>query len=328
MDHWLEAAAAQAVRHDGVDAVILFGSRARGETRKDSDWDICLVGTHEPDNVETAMLPLGYETDGDRVDILWRDRAELLDDTSAGTVWAAVVQDGQVIAGDETILTSIEITPMKRTDIVQALGVSIEKIEASIDNARREQTAEGYRKALINVAGTATSAAAAEHLSRALLGLLGAQPGSGHNVETNAKILETAAEKADTPERATTLRAVANALRNTNGNTHKAHGGAYRNYHEPRPQWEHRIAKVAETYAAVIRGAMHANGPLAGLGNGPDRERIQDVLREVASTGVQTGKAVNEAGIHHLAVDTRRALSTWTEQWDAAVAMTAANPTA
>ena len=51
----LQAAADRAVReHNGVTAVVLFGSRARGDHRHDSDYDLAVIGS-VPEEVERSL---------------------------------------------------------------------------------------------------------------------------------------------------------------------------------------------------------------------------------------------------------------------------------
>jgi predicted nucleotidyltransferase len=62
--------------------VLLFGSRARGDARTDSDWDILVV---LPDNADEALLDpmLGWETQKDtgvHADVLCCYRSEFLAD--------------------------------------------------------------------------------------------------------------------------------------------------------------------------------------------------------------------------------------------------------
>jgi len=62
--------------------VLLFGSRARGDARSDSDWDILVV---LPDNADEALLDpmLGWETQKDtgvHADVLCCYRSEFLAD--------------------------------------------------------------------------------------------------------------------------------------------------------------------------------------------------------------------------------------------------------
>ena len=326
MENWLNHAAARALRHDGVDAVILFGSRARGDPRNDSDWDVCLVGSNEPTDIEGTMHLVDYRYEANSVDVLWRSREDLREHTTEGTVWAAIVRDGQVVAGDKEILTDIEIKPMKGTDIVQALAIAGRKIKTAINHAREENAAEESRKFLINIDGTEASAAAAEHLARGLLGLLGAQPGSGHHVARDADILDAAADRDPTRERASTLQRVANAIRRMNGGTHDARGATYSGTPERRDQWEHRIAEVARAYAEVVDGVMNAAGPLAGLEQLPEHGRVKDIMSEVGKTAVHIGDAIRKQGTDHLKADTRHAVNQWMAHWDTLAGRQAPQP--
>ena len=325
MGNWIEEAAERAVRHESIDAVILFGSRARGDAHVDSDWDICMVGSRRPEDIEATMALAEYPDEQTRVDVLWRNRNRLREDTSAGTVWADVVRHGRVVAGDSAILANIEIKPMKESDITRAFEIAGRKIAIAVNHAREETAADGNLKVLISIDGTEASAFAAEQLSRGLLGLSGAQPGSGHDVNKNAEILESVADKSTDPKRADTLRAVANAIRRMNGGTHHARGAAYSGQAEPRDRWEDRIAEVARTYSEVLEGALAATGPLAGLARLPESERIRKIIAGAAETGSGTCRAINEAGTRHLATRTRRALKRWERQWEAESTMSARN---
>lgn len=52
----LAAAAAIARGQAGLRAFVLFGSRARGEERPDSDWDFGYLGTPDPDALAGALM--------------------------------------------------------------------------------------------------------------------------------------------------------------------------------------------------------------------------------------------------------------------------------
>ena len=326
MQNRLEPAAARALRHDGVDAVILFGSRARADPRTDTDWDVCLAGSNEPADVEGTMHLADYRNEANRVDVLWRSRKDLREHTTEGTVWAAIMRDGQAVAGDEEIRSDIEIKPMTRKDVIRGLSIAGRKIETAINHAREETAADESHKPLVNIDGTQASTAAAEHLARGILGLLGAQPGSGHNVAGDADVLEAAAHGALTGDQAYTLRGVANAIHRMNGGTHDAGGATYGGTAQRRDQWEHRIAEVARAYAEVLDGLMNAAGPLAGLAQLPGHGRIKDIMSEVSTTAVHIGDAIREQGTEHLAPDTKHAVNQWMAHWDALAGRQAPQP--
>ena len=73
----LAAVAREAVRSPAIDAVVLFGSRARGDSHPDSDWDVALIANSDlghPDMVAT------------------RKRIERLDRHAAFEVWERTTQ--------------------------------------------------------------------------------------------------------------------------------------------------------------------------------------------------------------------------------------------
>ncbi|HXY57753.1 MAG TPA: nucleotidyltransferase domain-containing protein [Methylocystis sp.] len=67
----VQEAALRLARATDAEAVLLFGSRARGEDRPDSDWDLCII---LPDDVEAgrfnavSLWPL-TEADGESIQI-------------------------------------------------------------------------------------------------------------------------------------------------------------------------------------------------------------------------------------------------------------------
>ena len=324
MKSWIRDAAERAVRHEGVDAIILFGSRARGDTHHASDWDLCMVGSHRPERIEEAMGLEDYRYESGRVDIIWQDRNTLCHETSAGTVWAEIVRHGRVLAGDPKILHNIEIKPIKKSDIARAFAITTKKVETAVHHAREASRSSPNRRALAEIEGTEASAFAAEQLSRALVGLLGEQPGGGHDVNTNAKVLQRAAEKTIDSDQAHTLQAVADAIERTNGGTHDARGATYTAKAEQREQWEGRIAQVARTYTEVIEGVMAGTGPLAGLHAIAESGRAREIIANEAEAARETCTAINEAGIRHLRTTTKRALKGWEKQWEAVTKMSAA----
>lgn len=94
--HTIRAAAERAVaEHDGVDAVVLFGSRARGDHRPDSDFDLAAIGKR-PDDATQALLAAHPKVE--RVHTArpadLRRRAN-----TATAIEAAIVRQGIVVAG-------------------------------------------------------------------------------------------------------------------------------------------------------------------------------------------------------------------------------------
>jgi predicted nucleotidyltransferase len=59
-------------RHPGLVLVVLFGSRARGDSAERSDWDIGYIGQVESDRL---LLDLVSALDTERVDLIDLERA-------------------------------------------------------------------------------------------------------------------------------------------------------------------------------------------------------------------------------------------------------------
>ena len=96
---------------------------------------------------------------------------------------------------------------MKRASVVRAFAMATIKIDTAMRCARHEANASEDMTDWLDVEGMETSCAAAEHLSRAITGMLGAQPGSRHDANTNADVLDRTADATADHEHAQTLRA-------------------------------------------------------------------------------------------------------------------------
>ena len=95
------AAAAAVARTPGLFAAVLYGSRARGDHRPDSDWDIAFVAADERrGDVAAAARELGGALPGLKVSVLPLAARELRRKANAlGNVASAIVREGKLIAG-------------------------------------------------------------------------------------------------------------------------------------------------------------------------------------------------------------------------------------
>ena len=106
----VRAAAERAVREDGVRAVVLFGSLARGTQGPDSDIDLALIAEEDP---ETAADALQKRLNGRYdIDVLTRDLRTLRESTYGNTVWGDIVREGEVIAGTLNGLRQMNVMPI------------------------------------------------------------------------------------------------------------------------------------------------------------------------------------------------------------------------
>ena len=312
--------AERAIEHEGIEAVVLFGSRARGTATRTSDWDICVVGEREPDDLEGIMA---IDTGGEeRIDIIWRTMRALREETHEGTVWADVVHHGHVLAGMPALLEGIEVKPMKRGDIIQSFTVALGEIQTTLLSAIRVARAAGAVKDLRRVETTRASAAAAEHLSRAMLGLVGAQPGQGHDVRRNAEIVSRLARREPDVSTQRMLKEMSAQILSMNGGTHGAHAAPYTGDSETLSRSYQRVFQAMETCAMVLEGGLCGTGRLKGLGQHREATRIAGILEEVASIARQITGEIRAETTGQLSDDASQALKRWSERCDRAYAAT------
>ena len=277
----LRAAAMQAAAEPGVQAVVLFGSRARRTHRKASDWDVCVVGVGDRARAEQA-LGLAFEEQGE-VDLLCADTDQVLRGASQGTVWAGVVIEGQVLAGDSEILREIEVQPV-RTDTA---GETMANIRVAIVRGLQATVSSGPnedvhgRNARMRE-GTRASADAAEMVTRMMMALAGVQPSGGHLVARHAEILERHAATQGTETARELVRAMARLARRMNGGTQRAHNALYHGQADPEKTWRERVFRAMATHAALIEGLLAGEGPLAGLKQHAQRQALAETMHQTA----------------------------------------------
>ncbi len=95
------AARAAVARAPGVSAAVLYGSRARGDYRPDSDWDVAFVAADEERaDISAAGRELSDALPGLTVSVLRLTARELRRKANAlGNIASAVVREGKLLAG-------------------------------------------------------------------------------------------------------------------------------------------------------------------------------------------------------------------------------------
>ena len=276
----IEQAARQAATQPGIDAVILFGSRVRGDARPGSDWDLCVVGDRKPHDL-IALLGLA---DGiaPPIDLLWRSSRELREETREGSVWAEIVRHGAVLAGDPDLLRNISIEPMKNADIQWALLAAVDAATGCAEASTVAPDAPRTHAELQAVKGTVLSARAAEFLSRGFLGLMGAQPGGGHDVSGDARILERHAQVQASGSEREIMDAMIPMIREMDRGTHEAHAAWYSRKAEPSDQWQQRARNVMRAHTALIAGALQGEGTLRKLERHARTQSVREGLEASA----------------------------------------------
>lgn len=187
--------AARMVRErDDLLAVVLFGSRARGTARPDSDWDLALIAeTGQPDARPAAVPELG-----DQVQAISIPPCILRSKRNApGHIARNVLLDGRLLAGTLPAVGKIRRNPPMQPQEFQRMSSSIlqavEIAGAGFANAA-EAEAEGefdscYASAVSFVQFTAGTV---EHLAKLMLFRRGLQPARTHDIHALAKQLESA----------------------------------------------------------------------------------------------------------------------------------------
>ena len=250
--------------HVDIDAVLLFGSRARGDHRPYSDIDLAVVGRGCPHTAERALrnadrrVEAIYVTSAQEL----RARANL-----ATALEAALVRQAVRIAG-----TWRRPGHRKENLDVSTLDLANNLKAASIElHTAITLTAEGLSQGQLSDAHATTSAFnAAERVGKALLWCFGEAPKTVHNLATLADQLDgdIGTASASQKERAD----LAKRLRAMNGLGRVGHLATY----DATPMLEitedtaDRICQVATLQADTLRRIARNRDSLT---RGPDNER-------------------------------------------------------
>lgn len=331
LDRRVLDAARRAVEEDGARAVVLFGSRARGDERPDSDVDLLVVGDEETS--ERAALILYRRLKGD-ADVLARDERELRERTCSGTVWGSIVREGVVVMGELKGLREIEIMPTDAETIGEALGTQIaiavtecirylaesfETSERALRMERLERRKELERDRIdLQKTAARRSVEAVEHVTRGLAELVGARVERRHNLhQAYEKLRERAMQHApaeeDSPDersrklkRRIGLLGVAERVMAMNGSTRKVHTSWYTGYEEDPYRTLERALNAMSLQAEALRGILSGDGRLGWLdetvrehfANHPHGEREKRTLHEFAKASARRiEKCANECAV-------------------------------
>ena len=224
----------------GIEAVVLFGSRARGTARATSDWDIAVLSHASAENEQAARRLFG---DLERVHPIMMDPESIEAHCNQGTrIESAIARQGQVLAGDWT-------PPRCRTE---DLDVAAEDIGDNLDIATGDLCS-----AFLALCGVAFkgrtyeprvveySQQAAETLAKTMIAGFGLSPTTVHDLNALATQLDNAYR--GRTRGAEARRRFAAAIRKLDGNTEAAHKARYRKGPVERPE------RTAERIASTLR---------------------------------------------------------------------------
>ncbi len=182
--------AAEAVVRDNpeVSAVLLFGSRARGDHRPDSDWDLAFVTCGER---VRRRAPAGWRRpDGFRVDCVQVPAAVLrLKANALRHVACPIAREGRLLVGAWQKPRKLERPAMELEQYETLLQGAFRFVDLAARDAASLPDALGERQdAAICHNIVSWSADAAEYLAKAMLGRLGVDYLRTHDLEKLAEL--------------------------------------------------------------------------------------------------------------------------------------------
>ena len=209
---------------DDLLAVVLFGSRARGTARPDSDWDLALIAETGQPTVEHATVTelgdLGVEVQAVSISpaVLRSKR------NAPGHIARNVLLDGRLLAGSLPAVGKIRKSPPTQPQEFQRITGPIQRAfkSAGIGFAdAAEAVAAGDTDACYEAAVSFVQCTAdvSEHLAKLMLVRRGLQPARTHDLDELAQQLEDADPVRWSNEAA--------RIRAMNGQTRRHHQAAY-----------------------------------------------------------------------------------------------------
>lgn len=220
----------------GVEAVVLFGSRARGTARPKSDWDVAVLSRADSAVEQDACRLLGEH---ERVNAIvlrpeaieeYRDRATRLE--------AAIVRQGRLLAGTwsrpECRMEDLEMDPDEFRKDQEVAIWDIQNAVTLLCDAALDH--DEYVPNLVEL-----SQQAAEAVAKSIIAGHGLTPTATHELSDLATQLENAYRGRRGEEE---RRRFAQAIRALNGNTRAAHGARYAGV---------RVEEPADTVERLLR---------------------------------------------------------------------------
>ena len=217
----LRRTAAEAVGSiPGIEAVVLFGSRARGTARATSDWDVAILSHAASDDERAAERLLGKL---ERVCPIVMKPESIEEHCNQGTrLESAIARQGQVLAGEWTPppcrIEDLEVTP-------EDLGQNLDTATRDLCSAFLALCNAAFKDLLYVPNVVEYSQQAAAMLAKTIIAGFGLSPATVHDLDALAAQLENAyrGRTRDAEER----RLFASAIRKLDGNTRAAHVARY-----------------------------------------------------------------------------------------------------
>ena len=240
-----------------VHAILLFGSRARGTARPDSDWDIAVV-VDDPKMkhvIQSKRTPPPAPFDGyTNLDVLTLTPDIIVQDRCAfGRIAQQIAQDGHPLIGDWPMNQSPSEAPAAlilpkdwRSDILKSLNYATEaltKIE-KYKQGHLYDDVENYCGFFIE-----NSQMAAEHLVKVMLKRRKVTPTHTHNIERLAHQM-----RSQRPEDVSKndWSALAARIEPLNGDSHRDHQAGYGEFELSTENITRSVTRVSKTFLLLV----------------------------------------------------------------------------
>ena len=231
----LRAACRRTASHPSVEAVMLIGSRARGDHRPDSDWDLAVIGPglDSGQTDRAALGPLVALQEDIPLDVVPVSLEDLRRNARyANRIAHRILCDGVLVAGALPPMPDPKKRPVMHPDTLEKKQNSVcEQIQSAwcfIATDRRKGIVERG-----NASAAVGSAMAAELLGKEIAAFIGLRRSAGHDVSETAERVAAAQTRTQTRHDYVAL------IRETDGKTSRAHLAHYIEA-DPEPQEAHR----------------------------------------------------------------------------------------
>ena len=297
----LRCTAAEAVGSiPGIEAVVLYGSRARGTARAASDWDVAILSHAAPEQ-EKAATRLFHEFD--RVNSIVMKPESIEAHCNQGTrLESAIARQGRLLAGEWT-------PPPCR---IENLDVTLEDLGENLETAIRDLRSvflalcDAALDGLLYVPNVVEdSQQAAEALAKTVIAGFGLSPVAVHDLNALATQLENAyrGRIRESGER----RRFAAAIRALDGNTKAAHEARYHTGPvEPPARTAQRIASTLSLQTDWLRWHAERNPEMRGT--------AAEVGKTIATAA---GRIEEVRGFDRIDPDLRVGVRAWGEAGEA-----------
>ena len=164
---------------------------------------------------------------------IWTATGQELRAATEGTVWAHIVREGRVLAGDPHLFDDITIKPMTPHTVRLQLGLTVRRLRRAATATVARAHEPEWERMLRQTEGTADSARAAQGVTAVLSGLAGPRRSGKYHLVAGARSAALAEY----------------ALEHV----------------EAQPVWERRVTDVLALCVTLFEGTLTGRGPLAAL---------------------------------------------------------------